>query len=53
MASKTLKRLLRFILIPVGAVRDKDKRVHFINLEIRGMPDDYKVSLGKAKKTQG
>ena len=29
--------------------RDKDKRVHFINLEIRGLPDDYKVSLGKAK----
>ena len=29
--------------------RDKDKRIHFINLEIRGLPDDYKVSLGKAK----
>lgn len=33
--------------------RDKDKRVHFINLEIRGLPDDYKVSLGKPKKTEG
>jgi AsmA-like C-terminal region len=30
--------------------RDKDKKIHFINLEIRGLPDDYKVSLGKAKK---
>jgi AsmA-like C-terminal region len=29
--------------------RNKDKRVHFINLEIRGVPDAYKVSLGKAK----
>ena len=29
--------------------RNKDKRVHFINLEIRGLPDAYKVSLGKAK----
>ncbi len=31
--------------------RDKDKRIHFINLEIRGVPDDYKISLGKAKGT--
>jgi uncharacterized protein involved in outer membrane biogenesis len=30
--------------------RDKDKRVHFINLKISGTPDDYKVGLGKAKK---
>ena len=30
--------------------RDKDKRVHFINLKITGTPDDYKVGLGKAKK---
>ena len=33
--------------------RDKDKKVHFINLKISGTPDDYKVGLGKAKKTQG
>jgi hypothetical protein len=33
--------------------RDKEKRVHFINLKIIGTPDDYKVALGKAKKTQG
>ena len=32
--------------------RDKDKKVHFINLKISGTPDDYKVGLGK-KKTQG
>jgi hypothetical protein len=30
--------------------RDKDKRVHFINLKISGTPDAYKVGLGKAKK---
>jgi len=30
--------------------RDKDRRVHFINLKISGTPDDYKVGLGKAKK---
>ena len=29
--------------------RDKDKRVHFINLRISGLPDDYKIALGKAK----
>jgi hypothetical protein len=33
--------------------RDKDKRVHFINLRISGLPDAYKIALGKAKKTQG
>ena len=31
--------------------RDKDKRVHFINLRISGLPDDYKVNLGKSKKS--
>jgi len=30
--------------------RDKDRRVHFINLKISGTPADYKVGLGKAKK---
>lgn len=30
--------------------RDKEKRVHFINLKITGTPDNYKVGLGKAKK---
>ncbi|HWB93014.1 MAG TPA: AsmA-like C-terminal region-containing protein [Puia sp.] len=29
--------------------RDKDKRVHFINLHISGLPDNYKFALGKAK----
>ena len=33
--------------------RDKDKRVHFINLKITGTPDNYKVALGKAKKNAG
>lgn len=33
--------------------RDKDKRVHFINLKISGTPDKYNVSLGKAKKSLG
>jgi hypothetical protein len=31
--------------------RDKDKKVRFMNLKITGTPDDYKVHLGKAKKT--
>ncbi len=31
--------------------RDKDKRVHFINLRISGLPDDYKVNLGKSKRS--
>lgn len=29
--------------------RDKDKRVHFINLHISGLPDNYKFALGKAR----
>ncbi len=29
--------------------RDKDKKIHFINLKITGTPDDYKMSLGKSK----
>jgi hypothetical protein len=29
--------------------RNKDKKIHFINLKITGTPDDYKMSLGKAK----
>jgi hypothetical protein len=29
--------------------RDKDKRVRFMNIEIRGTPDNYKIHLGKAK----
>ncbi len=32
--------------------RDKEKRVHFINLKVSGQPDDYKVGLGKAKGVQ-
>ena len=31
--------------------RDKDKRVRFMNLKITGTPEDYKVGLGKAKKS--
>lgn len=31
--------------------RNMDKRVRFMNLKITGTPDDYKVGLGKAKKT--
>jgi|GEM_PF-130006 len=31
--------------------RDKDKRVRFMNLKITGTPDNYKVGLGKAKKS--
>jgi hypothetical protein len=30
--------------------RNMDKRIRFVNLKITGTPDDYKVSLGKAKK---
>lgn len=29
--------------------RNMDKRVRFINLHISGMPDNYKIGLGKAK----
>jgi len=31
--------------------RDKDKRVRFMNIRISGTPEDYKVGLGKAKKS--
>jgi hypothetical protein len=31
--------------------RDKDKRVRFMNLKITGTPDNYKVGLGKSKKS--
>jgi uncharacterized protein involved in outer membrane biogenesis len=31
--------------------RDKEKKVRFMNLRITGTPDNYKVHLGKAKKT--
>jgi hypothetical protein len=30
--------------------RDINKRIRFMNLKISGTPDDYKISLGKAKK---
>jgi hypothetical protein len=32
-------------------VRDKDKKVRFMNIKITGTPDDYKIGLGKAKKS--
>ncbi|HXB92146.1 MAG TPA: AsmA family protein [Puia sp.] len=31
--------------------RDVDKKIRFMNLKITGTPTDYKVHLGKAKKT--
>jgi hypothetical protein len=31
--------------------RDKDKKIRFMNIRITGTPDDYKVALGKAKKS--
>ena len=31
--------------------RNTDKKIRFVNLRITGTPDDYKVSLGKAKRT--
>ena len=31
--------------------RDKEKKIRFMNLTITGTPDDYKVALGKAKKS--
>jgi uncharacterized protein involved in outer membrane biogenesis len=31
--------------------RNMDKRIRFLNLKISGTPDDYKVSLGKKKRT--
>ncbi|MCH7410392.1 AsmA-like C-terminal region-containing protein [Belliella sp. DSM 111904] len=30
--------------------RDQDKRVRFVNINMKGTPDDYKISLGKEKK---
>ena len=33
--------------------RDKDKKIRFMNIKITGTPDDYKVALGKAKKSDG
>jgi hypothetical protein len=32
--------------------RDKEKKIRFMNLKITGTPDDYKVALGKSKKSQ-
>ncbi len=31
--------------------RDESKRTRFLNLKIEGTPDDYKISLGKDKKS--
>jgi hypothetical protein len=31
--------------------RDANKKVRFMNIKITGTPDDYKVGLGKAKKS--
>jgi uncharacterized protein involved in outer membrane biogenesis len=31
--------------------RDKEKKIRFMNLKITGTPDDYKVALGKSKKS--
>ncbi|MBS1603652.1 MAG: AsmA family protein [Bacteroidetes bacterium] len=31
--------------------RDKDKRVRFMNIRITGTPEDYKIGLGKAKRS--
>jgi hypothetical protein len=33
--------------------RDKEKRIRFMNLKITGTPDNYKIHLGKAKKSHG
>lgn len=30
--------------------RDENKRVRFVNVNMKGTPDDYKISLGKDKK---
>lgn len=32
-------------------IRDKDKKVRFMNLNISGTPDKYKIALKKAKRT--
>jgi len=29
--------------------REKDKKIHFINLKFTGTPDEYKMGLGRAK----
>jgi uncharacterized protein involved in outer membrane biogenesis len=31
--------------------RDKEKKIRFMNLKITGTPDEYKVALGKARKS--
>ncbi|UYQ95656.1 hypothetical protein MKQ68_11135 [Chitinophaga horti] len=31
--------------------RDKDKKVRFMNVKVSGTPDDFKVGLGKSKKS--
>ncbi|MBW8683633.1 AsmA family protein [Chitinophaga rhizophila] len=31
--------------------RDKDRKVRFMNIKVTGTPDNFKVGLGKAKKT--
>jgi hypothetical protein len=31
--------------------RDKDKKVRFMNIKVTGTPDNFKVGLGKSKKT--
>ncbi|MCK7554130.1 AsmA-like C-terminal region-containing protein [Chitinophaga sedimenti] len=31
--------------------RDKDKKVRFMNVKVTGTPEDFKVGLGKAKKS--
>lgn len=31
--------------------RDKDKKVRFMNVKVSGTPEDFKVGLGKAKKS--
>jgi len=31
--------------------RDKEKKIRFMNLKITGTPDEYKVALGKGKKS--
>lgn len=33
--------------------RDDDKRTRFLNINIKGTPDDYDISLGKSKKRRG
>ncbi|MCE7990983.1 MAG: AsmA-like C-terminal region-containing protein [Roseivirga sp.] len=33
--------------------RDESKRTRFLNINIKGTPDDYDISLGKSKKRRG